>query len=56
MKTNTYRIPGLVLTDHEFAVPLEDPSLRWLVWEKGSHVPFTLPSPGQTVGLQPFSF
>ena len=36
-----------------FDVPLEDPSLRWLFWEDGSFVPFTLPAVGKTVELPP---
>jgi len=34
-----------------FAVPLEDPSLRWLCWREGAFVPFTPPAVGQTVKL-----
>jgi len=36
-----------------FDVPLEDPSLRWLVWEKGDLVPFTPPAVGQQVQVSP---
>jgi len=35
-----------------FAVPLEDPSLRWLQYKNGNFVPFTPPAVGQTVVLQ----
>jgi hypothetical protein len=34
-----------------FAVPLEDPSLRWLQWQGPGYVPFTPPAIGQTVTL-----
>ncbi len=33
----------------EFAVPLEDPSLRWLEWVEGNYVPFELPEIGETL-------
>jgi hypothetical protein len=36
-----------------FAVPLEDPSLRWLQWKQGEFIPFTPPAVGQTVQLAP---
>lgn len=36
---------------YRFSVPLEDPSLRWLQWEKGSYVPFILPSIGRSIRL-----
>jgi hypothetical protein len=32
--------------EHRFAVPLEDPSLRWLVWQRGAYRPFTPPTVG----------
>lgn len=32
-----------------FAVPLEDPSLRWVVWQNGGFVPFNPPRVGQKV-------
>lgn len=35
----------------QFAVPLEDPSLRWLYWCDGSFLPFKLPAVGQRVKL-----
>jgi hypothetical protein len=35
-----------------FAVPLEDPSLRWLQYKDGSFVSFTPPAIGQTVVLK----
>ena len=36
-----------------FAVPLEDPSLRWLQWDHGEFVPFTPPPVGTTLELRP---
>jgi len=36
-----------------FAVPLEDPSLRWLHWIEGEFVAFTPPAIGETVELAP---
>ncbi len=33
---------------YEFPVPLEDPSLRWMIWQDGAYVPWTPPSAGQT--------
>ena len=36
-----------------FAVPLEDPSLRWLQWINGAFVPFTPPAIGESVALTP---
>jgi hypothetical protein len=35
-----------------FAVPLEDPSLRWLQWKDGEFIPFTPPTVGQTVEFE----
>ncbi len=35
-----------------FAVPLEDPSLRWLHWRDGAFVPFTPPPIGRSVELR----
>jgi hypothetical protein len=35
-----------------FAVPLEDPSLRWLQYKDGDFIPFTPPAIGQSVVLQ----
>ncbi len=32
-----------------FDVPLEDPSLRFVSWQDGTYVPFTLPAPGASV-------
>ncbi len=32
----------------DFHVPLEDPSLRWLVWTAEGLVPFEVPKPGET--------
>jgi hypothetical protein len=36
-----------------FAVPLEDPSLRWLQWDHGEFVPFTPLPVGTTLELRP---
>jgi len=36
---------------YRFAVPLEDPTLRWLAWQDGLYVPWTPPAPGATVRL-----
>ncbi len=36
-----------------FAVPLDDPSLRWLQWKNGAFVPFTSPPIGESVELTP---
>ena len=33
----------------EFAVPLEDSSLRWLKWKDGRFEPFVLPEIGETI-------
>jgi hypothetical protein len=37
----------------QFAVPLEDPSLRWLKWDwqTASYVPFSLPAVGESVQI-----
>lgn len=32
-----------------FAVPLEDPSLQWLQWDKHDYVPFRVPRVGETL-------
>lgn len=37
----------------KFAVPLEDPSLRWLQYKNGSFVPFIPPAVGESVILPP---
>jgi hypothetical protein len=34
-----------------FAVPLEDPSLRWLAWEDGVYVPWQPPAVGESTRL-----
>jgi hypothetical protein len=34
-----------------FAVPLEDPSLRWLKWKAGKFVPFTPPEVGSSIEI-----
>ena len=31
---------------YEFPVPLEDPSLRWMIWQDGAYVPWTPPTVG----------
>ncbi len=36
-----------------FQVPLEDPSLRWLVWREGRLQPFDLPAVGDQVRVPP---
>ena len=44
---------------YRFPVPLEDASLRWLKWEKGTYVPFIPPPIGKSVrfsGIDPFDF
>jgi hypothetical protein len=33
---------------YEFPVPLEDPSLRWMIWQDGAYVPWTPPAVGHT--------
>jgi len=40
-----------VVVEYTFAVPLEDPSLRWLRWRDDRYVPFTPPAVGETVTL-----
>jgi phage baseplate assembly protein gpV len=35
-----------------FAVPLEDPSLRWMQYKDGSFISFTPPAIGESVVLQ----
>ncbi len=37
----------------EFAVPLEDPSLRWLQYKDGEFVPYTPLPVGETITLAP---
>ncbi len=37
----------------DFDVPLEDPSLRWVVWRKEGLVPFVPPGAGETVEVEP---
>lgn len=39
-----------------FAVPLEHPSLRWLVWRDRAYRPFTPPPIGQTLVIPPQAF
>jgi hypothetical protein len=36
-----------------FAVPLEDPSLRWITWEGHGYAPFALPAVGETIAVPP---
>ncbi len=46
--------PGDPLTlRYRFAVPLEDPSLRWLRWQDRVYVPWSPPSLGESVELLP---
>jgi len=40
-----------VTVDYTFAVPLEDPSLRWLRWSGEGYTPFAPPPPGRTIRL-----
>ena len=42
--------------EFRFAVPLEDPSLRWLVWQAGAYRPFTPPQLGQAITIPAESF
>jgi hypothetical protein len=37
---------------YRFDLPLEDPSLRWLRWEKGTYVTFSPPPLGQSITVQ----
>ena len=37
--------------EYRFAVPLEDESLRWLVWQRGSYRPFAPPAIGESLVL-----
>lgn len=61
-KGEARKLPGLLITvteitgdgrpaevRYEFDVPLEDSSLRWLVWTADGFVPFSLPLPGKAV-------
>lgn len=38
---------------YRFALPLEDPSWRWVYWRDGSYLVFEPPSVGETVSLPP---
>ncbi len=38
---------------YRFAVPLEDPTLRWLRWRERTYEPFTPPELGASVTLAP---
>jgi hypothetical protein len=38
-----------------FNKPLEDASLRWVTWSDDGFIPFTLPTPGETVRMNPLS-
>jgi len=44
--------------EYHFAVPLDDPSLRWLVWRDHAYQPFVPPAIGASVTLpaEPFAF
>ena len=41
--------------EYTFSKPLEDASLRWIVWDgrEGAYVPFDLPDLGETVRVAP---
>ena len=41
------------LVTFRFRVPLEDPSLRFVVWEAQQLVPFQIPEMGETVRVAP---
>lgn len=38
---------------YEFAVPLEDPSLRWVRWKDGVYIPWRPPALGESEELPP---
>ncbi len=38
---------------YKFAVPLEDPSLRWVHWKEGVYVLWLSPALGESVELPP---
>src|SRR5262249_53801392 len=38
---------------YDFPVPLEDPSLRWILWQEGQYVAWNPPSEGHTETLSP---
>lgn len=38
---------------YRFDRPLDDGGLRWVRWQDGIYVPFSLPAPGATVHLEP---
>jgi hypothetical protein len=42
--------------EYRFAVALEDPSLRWLVWQRGAYQPFTVPAIGTSLELPADAF
>jgi hypothetical protein len=39
--------------EYRFSVPLEDPTLRWVVWEGKGYRPFELPAVGETRVVPP---
>lgn len=39
-----------------FDIPLEDPSLRFIIWQGKGYVPFTLPNVGETCTVPPTSW
>ncbi len=43
----------LVRVLYEFAVPIDDASLRWMQWTNGTYVPWRPPPPGESVTLPP---
>jgi hypothetical protein len=64
-KGNTIRLTGLTVEVAEvtndgrpvdalfrFDVPLEDPSLRWIVFKDMAYAPFTPPAIGETVQVE----
>jgi hypothetical protein len=50
-RLNAHGDPDQVL--YEFAVPLEDPSLRWMQWKGGIYVPWVPPALGESEQLPP---
>jgi hypothetical protein len=50
-RLNAHGDPDQVLYD--FAVPLEDPSLRWMQWKGGIYVPWVPPALGESEQLPP---
>ena len=42
--------------EYRFSVGLDDPSLRWLVWQHGAYRPFRVPAVGASLELPADSF